>query len=107
DRSAFETIGYSLGGDDRSAIRQRLCRALDSFCDFRDLTDDQAARQIAADSIDILVDLKGYTQGARTGILARRPAPLQLNFLGYPGTMGAPFIDAIIADRYVIPEDQQ
>jgi predicted O-linked N-acetylglucosamine transferase (SPINDLY family) len=107
DRSAFETIGYSLGGDDRSAIRKRLCRALDSFRDFRELSDDQAARQIAADGIDILVDLKGYTQGARTAILARRPAPLQLNFLGYPGTMGAPFIDAIIADRYVIPEDQQ
>ena len=63
----------------------------------------QAARRIHADGIDILVDLKGYTKDARTEILAHRPAPVQVNFLGYPGSMGADFIDYILADAFVAP----
>ena len=63
--------------------------------------------RIAADGVDILVDLKGYTQDARTQILAFRPAPIQVNYLGYPGTMGAPFMDYILVDDFVVPPDQQ
>jgi predicted O-linked N-acetylglucosamine transferase (SPINDLY family) len=67
----------------------------------------QAAERIAADEVDILVDLKGYTIDARTQIAALRPAPIQVNFLGYPGTMGAPFMDYILVDDFVVPTDQQ
>ena len=71
------------------------------------LTDAEAAKRIKADRIDILVELKGYTKGARTGISARRPAPVQVSFVGFPGTMGASFIDYVIADPFVVPMDQQ
>ena len=63
-----------------------------------------AAQMLQAEGVDIAVDLAGHTEYARTGILARRPAPVQVNYLGHPGTMGAPFIDYLIADRCVIPE---
>jgi predicted O-linked N-acetylglucosamine transferase (SPINDLY family) len=66
-----------------------------------------AARRIAEDEVDILVDLKGHTQHARTHILALRPAPIQVNYLGYPGTMAAPFMDYILVDDFVVPADQQ
>jgi protein O-GlcNAc transferase len=71
------------------------------------MTDAEAANRIKADRIDILVELKGYTKGARTGISARRPAPVQVSFVGFPGTMGASFIDYVIADPFVLPMDQQ
>jgi protein O-GlcNAc transferase len=71
------------------------------------MTDDEAAKRIKTDRIDILVELKGFTKGARTGISARRPAPVQVSFIGFPGTMGAGFIDYIIADLFVLPMDQQ
>ena len=65
--------------------------------------DDVVVRRIEDDALDILVDLKGYTMGGRTSILARRPCPVQVNWLGYPGTLGAPFIDYLIADRFTVP----
>ena len=89
DRDRFAVFGYSYGPDDGSPTRRRLVKAFDRFVDVRDVSFAAAARQIAADEVDILVDLKGYTQHARTGILALRPAPIQVNYLGYPGTMGA------------------
>ena len=104
DRDAFDVIAYSYGPDDGSAMRDRLVRAFDNFVDLRGLSDKLAAELIHEDEIDILVDLKGYTQDARTRILAYRPAPLQVNWLGFPGSMGADFIDYVIADRIVAPE---
>jgi predicted O-linked N-acetylglucosamine transferase (SPINDLY family) len=106
DRDRFAVYGYSFGPDDRSPMRQRLIRGLDRFVDLAEDSPGAAAQRIAADEIDILVDLKGYTQGARTSILALRPAPLQVNYLGYPGTMGAAFMDYILVDDFVVPEDQ-
>lgn len=107
DRSSFELVAYSHGPEDRSEIGRRMRQAFDSFADIRSLRDEEAAARIKNDAIDILIELKGYTKGARTGIAARRPAPIQVSFLGFPGTMGAPFIDYIIADPFILPLDQQ
>ncbi len=107
DRSRFEITAYSHGQDDHSEIGARLRGAFDHFVDLNSLSDDEAARRIHADGIDILIEMKGYTSGARTGIAARRPAPVQVSFIGFPGSMGADFIDYIIADPFVLPMDQQ
>ncbi len=107
DRTRFEVFGYCFSADDGSDMRKRLLAAFDRFVDVRKLSHADAARRIHADGIDILVDLKGYTKDARTEILAHRPAPLQVNFLGYPGSTGADFIDYIIADAFVAPMEQQ
>ena len=103
DRAAFVVHGYSTGPDDGSALRARLVAGFDHFLDARDLSDAHLAERIRADRIDILIDLKGHTDGATTGVLALRPAPIQVNYLGYPGTMGAPFIDYLIGDAIVTP----
>lgn len=107
DKSKFEITAYSHGPDDHSAMAARLRAAFDHFVDLCDLSDAEAAERIKADRIDILVELKGYTNKARTGISALKPAPVQVNFLGFPATMGADFIDYIIADPFVLPLDQQ
>jgi protein O-GlcNAc transferase len=107
DRRGFEVIGYSCGSDDESAIRARLAAGFDRFVDLSKISHRQAAEQIHADAVDILIDLKGFTRYCRTAILAHRPAPIQVNYLGYPGTMGADFIDYIIVDPFVVPLDQQ
>lgn len=103
DRSRFEVIAYSFGPDDGSAIRDRIKRGFDRFVDIRPLSNSEAAAAIHADGVDILVDLKGYTFRARPEIMALRPAPVQVNYLGYPGTMVAEFIDYLIGDRFVTP----
>ena len=107
DRSRFEVFGFSLGRDDGSAMRQRLVKAFDRFDDLRTRSDAEAAELIDRLEIDIAVDLNGHTRGARPGILARRPAPIQVNFIGYPGTMGVDFVDYIVVDPIVVPPDQQ
>jgi protein O-GlcNAc transferase len=107
DRSKFEIIGISLGPDDESAIRRRIIDAVDRFVDIRESTDAAAARQIAEMSVDIAVDVNGLTAFNRCAVLARRPAPIAVNYLGYPGTMGTAFIDYIIVDRFVAPSGQQ
>ncbi|PWC67229.1 hypothetical protein TSH58_18860 [Azospirillum sp. TSH58] len=107
DRTGFAVTAYSTGIDDGSPMRRRLTAAVERFVDLRDRSDLDAARAIAADGIDILVDLKGYTAFARTAILAARPAPVQVNWLGYPGTMGANFIDVILADAVTIPPGEE
>lgn len=104
DRTRFETFAYSFGIDDGSEYRRRLVAAFEHFVDVRNLSHHAAAQRMASDAIDILVDLKGYTDGSRPEIMALRPAPIQVNYLGYPGTMGADFIDYIVADRTLIPE---
>jgi protein O-GlcNAc transferase len=98
NRRRFTTTAFSFGPNENSSIRQRLIASFDTFFDFRHFSDAEAARRIAEVGIDILVDLKGFTRNARTGIFAHRPAPIQVNYLGYPGTMAAAFIDYIIGD---------
>ena len=107
DKSKFHITGFSYGPDDNSQMRRRVKDACDSLIDIRNLSDIDAAKLISNSEIDILVDLKGYTYKTRSGILAFRPAPVQVNYLGYPGTMGAKFVDYIIADPYVIPEEHK
>jgi predicted O-linked N-acetylglucosamine transferase (SPINDLY family) len=104
DKSRFETIGFSIGPDDGSDVCGRIVSALDRFVDLNGMNNAQAAMAMREMEIDIAVDLNGYTGQCRTQILAQRPAPIQVNYLGYPGTMGAPYIDYILADRIVIPE---
>ncbi len=104
DRSRFEITGVSLGPDDKSDIRARIARALDRFIDARGMGDAEVAGALRELEIDVAVDLTGFTQASRPGILARRLAPVQVNYLGYPGTLGAEHIDYIIADKTVIPE---
>jgi predicted O-linked N-acetylglucosamine transferase (SPINDLY family) len=103
DRSRFEVIGLSIGPNDGSDIRRRLARAFDRFIDVAALGVDDIARRIRAEEIDVLVDLNGFTQNARPGIFSRRPAPVQVNYLGFPGTMGADYIDYIVADPVLVP----
>jgi protein O-GlcNAc transferase len=107
DRDRFEIHGYSYGPDPGGALRARLVSAFDRFTDIDALAHRNAAARIRADDIDILVDLKGHTYRARPKILAFRPAPVQVNYLGFPGTMGAPFIDYIVADDFIVPRDRQ
>ncbi|OAF15851.1 hypothetical protein AYJ54_39205 [Bradyrhizobium centrolobii] len=105
DRARFEVSAISIGPNDGSDMRRRIEAAFDRFVDARLRGDADIAELVKALGIDILVDLKGYTQDARIGILAMRPAPIQVNYLGFPGTIGAGFIDYIIADRHAIPEE--
>jgi predicted O-linked N-acetylglucosamine transferase (SPINDLY family) len=107
DRAAFQVFGVSFGPDDRSPLRARVLAAFDHSLDARDRSDLEVATWLREHEIDIAVDLKGYTAYCRPGILAHRSAPIQVNYLGYPGTMAAPFIDYLIADRLVIPEAEQ
>jgi protein O-GlcNAc transferase len=106
DRSRFEVIGISLGKDDASEMRARLIRAFDQFHDVRLHSDLEVARLLHRLEVDIVIDLNGHTRDARSAILSYRPCPLQVNYLGYPGTTGADFIDYIIADNTVLPFDQ-
>ena len=107
DRSRFELIAFSFGPDTRSAMRVRISASFDRFIDARNLSDLEVAELSRELRIDIAIDLKGYTTDSRTGIFAHRVAPLQVNYLGYPGTMGAPYIDYLIADSVLIPEKSQ
>jgi len=105
DRDRFQITAYSYGPNDGGEMRKRLEKVFDHFVDIRELTYENAARKIYEDRIDILVDLTGYTQHSRSAILALRPAPIQVGYLGYLGTMGADFMDYIIADSFLIPPE--
>lgn len=105
DRSRFEITTISFGPESNSEFGARLKRSFSNYFDVRDRGDHAVAGLIRELEIDIAVDLKGYTKDSRPGILAHRPAPVQVNYLGFPGTMGNDYIDYIIADRIVIPED--
>ena len=107
DRARFKVLGFSFGTDDRSDMRRRLVSSFDHFHDVRLKSDYDVAKLVHELQVDIAVDLMGYTRDARPRILAHRPAPIQVNYLGFPGTMGADFIDYVIADRIVLPFDQQ
>ncbi|MBY0510423.1 MAG: hypothetical protein K2P94_09740, partial [Rhodospirillaceae bacterium] len=104
DRTAFEITAFSFGPDTQDAMQHRVTAAFDRFIDVRATSDAGVAALSRELRIDIAVDLKGYTQGDRMNIFAERAAPVQANFLGYPGTVGAPWMDYIIADAVVLPE---
>ena len=107
DRRSFEVVAYSTGPDDRSPLRARVVRAFDRFVDAQGWTPQRLAETIRADGIDILVDLKGHTEGASATVLSLRPAPVQVHYLGYPGTLGGTLADYLIADDVVAPPDDQ
>jgi predicted O-linked N-acetylglucosamine transferase (SPINDLY family) len=107
DRSKFRVIAFSFGPPSQGAMRKRLADAVDEFIDVSEKTDSEAALLSRNLKIDIAVDLKGFTQNSRAGIFALGAAPLQVNYLGYPGTMGAEYIDYLIADRTLVPEESR
>jgi protein O-GlcNAc transferase len=105
DKSRFEITALSFGQNDNSPARRRLEAAFEHFIDVRDSSDHEIAALMRRAEIDIAVDLMGFTKDNRLGVLARRAAPIQVNYLGYPGTTGAPYMDYILADATVIPEN--
>ena len=107
DKDRFDLYAISLGRNDHSETRMRLEKAFEGFIEVGDRTDGEIADLVRDLEIDIAVDLKGLTKGARPGIFALRPAPIQVNYLGYPGTMGVDYIDYLVADRVIIPEADQ
>ncbi|MFL9917766.1 tetratricopeptide repeat protein [Paraburkholderia fungorum] len=105
DRDNFEVYGYCGSLEDGSSLRQRVIQAVDHFHRIDKLSDAEVARLIREHEIDILVDLHGQTLGARPNVLAARPAPVQITYLGLPATTAFPFIDYVIADQYLIPPE--
>jgi protein O-GlcNAc transferase len=110
DRSKFEIFAFSYGVNDKTNTRARLKKAFDAFYDIRDLSEIDAAKKINDHQIDILVDLTGFTQTSRSGIAALRPAPINVNWLGFPGTMGMlddkkPLFDYILSDSFITPSE--
>jgi predicted O-linked N-acetylglucosamine transferase (SPINDLY family) len=107
DHERFETIAVSFGPPERSELRTRLEGSFDRFVELAAKSDDEIAARIRESEIDIAVDLMGFTGHCRSAIFARRPAPVQVNFIGFPGSLGAPYIDYIIGDSTVIPAGQE
>ena len=103
DRSRFELLLYSHGEDDGTPLRQRIVAAADRFVDCRQLSLAAQARQIREDGVTVLIDLSGYTTDSRLALFALRPAPVQAVWLAYPGTLGAPWVDYLIADPVITP----
>jgi predicted O-linked N-acetylglucosamine transferase (SPINDLY family) len=103
DRGRFEIIGIALQPEDHSAFGQRVRHAFDQYVDVTHVSDREVAALMRERQIDIAVDLMGYTRWCRPGIFASRPARAQVNYLGYPGGMGVPFMDYVIADEFLIP----
>ena len=107
DRARFETVAISFGPDDASPMRARLERSFDRFIDGRGESDAAIAGLMRQEEIDIAIDLKGFTSDARPAIFSFRTAPVQVNYLGFPGTMGADFMDYLIADSVLVPESDE
>ena len=106
DREHFEIFFYSTGVDDSSVQRKAIQSEVEHFVEARGFTSAELAQRIAADGIQVLVDLMGHTADSRMAVLARRPAPVQMHYLGFPGSTGAPFVDYLIADPVLLPPDQ-
>ena len=104
DRGRFEIHAYSYGPDTEDEMSARAAAAVDHFHKVQHLSERETAQKARSHGIDIAVDLKGYTLQSRTGIFAHRPAPLSMNYLGYPGSLGADFIDYVVGDSVVIPQ---
>ena len=107
DRSRFETFAYYCGIERDDPVKSRIRAAAEHWIDISTMSDIEAALAIARDGIDILVDLNGYTKFARTGVFALRPAPVQVNWFGYPATMGTPYHHYLIADEAIIPRGSE
>ena len=107
DRTRFEITAMSMGSDVQTDVRVRLRKAFEHFMDARTMDEHAIASRLRDMETDIAVDLMGYTGECRSRIFAHRPAPLQVNFLGFPGTMGADYMDYIIADRVVAPDEHR
>ena len=107
DSQRFELYGFSFGPDKQDEMRKRVAEGFDEFFDVTRKSDREIARVSRDLGIDIAVDLKGFTQDSRTGIFAAQCAPIQVNYLGYPGTMAAPYFDYIVADKILIPPESQ
>ena len=107
DKSKFQTHAFSFGQDDNSEIRNRVSKTFDKFLDVRLKTDEQIVDMSRELKIDIAVDLKGFTLNNRFGIFVKRCAPIQISYLGYPGTMASNCIDYLVADRTLIPEENK
>jgi predicted O-linked N-acetylglucosamine transferase (SPINDLY family) len=107
DREKFEIFAYYCGIKRTDATQARIKAAADRWCDINGMDDEQAALRIREDEIDILVDLNGYTKDARTKVFAMRPAPINVNWFGFPGTMGSPYHHYIIADEFIIPPEKE
>ena len=107
NRDEFNVYCYSYGLDDESLYQEKIKLDCDKFINIREESFMDAAKRIFEDEVDILVDLKGHTKGGRLSICAFRPAPIQVHYLGFPGTTGADFIDYIITDRTVTPEGHE
>jgi len=107
DRTRFEVTGLSYGQPSGDEMRQRLMSAFPRFLDVRGASEREIAQTLRDLEIDIAVDLKGHTKEGRLGIFSHRPAPVQVTYIGHPGTLGASFIDYVLADRIVIPPEHQ
>lgn len=107
NKEIFELVAFSFGPDSRDDLRMRIIKPLDHFIDVRGMSERQIAQLSRDMNIDIAVDLKGFTKDSRMDIFAYRAAPIQVNYLGYPGTMGADYIDYIIADQALVPSEYQ
>jgi len=107
DKQRFELVMFDNGWDDGSTLRQRMNAAFDEIVPISALTDDAVARAIVERRIDVLVNLNGWFGLGRTGVFVRRPAPLQVNFLGFPGSLGTACMDLIVADAHVIPQGEE
>lgn len=107
DRERFEVYGFCWSREDGSALRARVKSAMDYFLPIGGMDDGAAAQLIRQQEIDVLIDLQGLTSGARPNILAYRPAPVQVTYLGFPGPTGLPCVDYVIADQYLIPDAEK
>ncbi|MDB5443205.1 MAG: N-acetylglucosamine transferase [Phenylobacterium sp.] len=107
DRAKVEVFAYYCGIAAKDGLQTRIRASIENWREIRDLSDEAAAQLIADDEIDILVDVNGHTRDARTSIFARRPAPIQVNWLGYPGTMGTPYHHYIVGDEWVTPPETE
>ena len=107
DRDRFEIVAFDNGWNDGSALRRRLERAFDTIVDISKMDDTHAASEIHRRHVDILVNLNGYFGLGRQGVFSRRPAPVQVSYLGFPGTLGTDYIDYLIADRHVVAPERE
>jgi predicted O-linked N-acetylglucosamine transferase (SPINDLY family) len=107
DRKNVEVFAYYCGVESDSPLTNRIKNAVEHWTDIRTMSDDEAARKITADGIDVLVDVNGHTKDSRTEVFARRPAPIQVNWLGFPGSMGTTYHQYIIADDWIVPPESE
>jgi len=107
DKKRFETIAISIGVNDESRLRQRMLDTFDHFIDARMMESRRIAEIMREMEVDIAIDLAGFTSDSRSEVFGMRPAPVQVNYLGYPGTMGTQYMDYVVADRHVIPPEHK